>query len=91
MAFCKQCGGQVDDNAAVCPACGASTNAATEDKGGVIWGILGFFIPIAGFVLWLLWRNSKPKSAKAAGIGTLISVILSVVYYVLMFALGLGL
>lgn len=30
MAFCNKCGAQIDDNAAVCPACGAQQNAANN-------------------------------------------------------------
>lgn len=56
-----------------------------QDNGGFLWGLLGFCIPVVGLVLFLIWKDQKPKTAKAAGIGALVSVILAVVCYVLMF------
>ncbi|MBD5135808.1 MAG: hypothetical protein HDT39_07585 [Lachnospiraceae bacterium] len=54
-----------------------------EDKGGFLWGLLGCCIPIAGLILFLIWKDQKPKTAKAAGIGALVSVGLSVAYYII--------
>jgi hypothetical protein len=44
----------------------------------IIWGIVGFFVPLAGLVLFLVWKNTNPEQAKASGIGALISVALSI-------------
>ncbi len=54
------------------------------DNGGFLWGLLGCCIPIVGLVLFLVWKDSKPRTAKAAGIGALVSVILGVLYYIIM-------
>ena len=90
MAFCKYCGAQIDDNAVVCTTCGASqsTAPAVVDKGGFGWGLLGWCVPIVGLILFLVWKDTKPKTAKAAGIGALVSTILGVVIYIATFALG---
>lgn len=40
-----------------------------DRKQAILWGIVGFLIPIVGIVLFLVWRKSKPTSAKAALIG----------------------
>lgn len=92
MAFCKNCGNQIDDNIVICPSCGANQNTApqTTDNGGFLWGLLGCCIPIVGLVLFLVWKDSKPKTAKAAGIGALVSVILCVLWYVLVAIVGVG-
>jgi len=67
-----------------------NTNVA-EDKGGFLWGLLGCCIPIVGLILFLVWKDSKPKTAKAAGIGALVSVCLAVVYYIIVFVvIGAG-
>lgn len=58
-----------------------NTNSVV-DKGGFLWGLLGCCIPIAGLILFLVWKDTKPKTAKAAGIGALVSVILAVIYYI---------
>ena len=90
MAFRKYCGAQIDDNAVVCTSCGASqsTAPAVVDKGGFGWGLLGWCVPIVGLILFLVWKDTKPKTAKAAGIGALVSVILGVLIYIATFALG---
>ena len=92
MAFCKNCGAAIDDLAAVCPRCGVSqeTKPAVVDNGGFGWGLLGFCIPIVGLILFLVWKDTKPKTSKAAGVGALVSVIVLVVFYILMIALGVG-
>ena len=90
MAFCKNCGAQIDDNAVVCTSCGSAQNTtpAVVDNGGFGWGVLGCCIPIVGLILFLVWKDTKPKTSKAAGIGALVSVILGVVIYIVTFALG---
>ncbi|MEY8519099.1 hypothetical protein AALC25_19835 [Lachnospiraceae bacterium 29-84] len=59
----------------------------SNDNGGFLWGLLGFCIPIVGLVLFLVWKDQKPKTAKAAGIGALISVILGVLIYIAVFVI----
>lgn len=92
MAFCKNCGQQIDDRAAVCPHCGVAQENKPQvvDNGGFGWGVLGCCIPIVGLVLFLVWKDTKPKTAKAAGIGALVSVGIGILYYILMFAVGIG-
>lgn len=92
MAFCKNCGNQIEDNAATCPSCGASQNTTPQvtDNGGFLWGLLGCCIPIVGLVLFLVWKDTKPKTAKAAGIGALVGVILMILYYILIAVVGVG-
>ncbi len=79
--YCKTCGQQINDEAVICPHCGCSTNneKQKEAKANIGWGLLGLFIPMAGLILYLLWKNEKPEIAKMAGKGALISVIISVV------------
>ena len=45
---------------------------------------LAFFFPIVGLVLYLVWKDSTPKKAKAIGKWALISVSVGVVLYILM-------
>ena len=93
--YCRNCGQPTDDNATVCQNCGAyqNKNPNVEDNGGIGWGLLGCCIPVAGLVLFLVWKDTKPRTAKAAGIGALVSVILGILYYLLVFvgALTFGL
>ena len=64
MAFCKNCGNQIEDNAATCPNCGASQNTTPQvtDNGGFLWGLLGCCIPIVGLILFLVWKDHTDRS-----------------------------
>lgn len=90
MAYCRKCGREIDDEAVVCPFCGVSQKPQSEtvDKGGFLWGLLGCCIPVVGLILFLVWKDSKPKTAKAAGIGALVAVIIGILWYALIFGLG---
>ena len=92
MAFCKKCGQEIDDQAIVCPACGVSqeTKPQVVDNGGFGWGLLGCCIPVVGLILFLVWKDSKPKTAKAAGIGALVSVCAAVLWYIVVIVIGVG-
>lgn len=71
----------------------SNREGATEDESAAGWGVLGFFLPIVGFILWLVWKSDFPKRSRAAGIGCLVSVCLSVVVvvvYFIVFAAILG-
>ena len=59
-------------------------------RGGFLWGLLGCCIPVVGLVLFLVWRDEKPKTAKVAGIGALVSVILTILIYVGVFVMSIA-
>lgn len=93
MAYCRNCGAQIDDQAVICPKCGVQQRTEPvppPDEGGFLWGLLGCCIPIAGLILFLVWKDTKPRTAKAAGIGALVSVGAYILFYVLAFAFGIG-
>ena len=60
------------------------------DDGGFLWGLLGCCIPIVGLILYLVWKNERPKTAKAAGIGALVSVCIGILYYIAVIAIGVS-
>ena len=91
MKYCKNCGKQLDDAAYICPYCGVKQDNGGEDTGSVGWCVLGFCIPIVGLILWLVWKDQKPNNARQAGVGALACVIISVVFYVILFATGMSL
>ena len=53
------------------------------------WGVLGFFFPVVGLILYLAWYDNHRKRAKVAGKGALIGVIAAVALWVLTFLIGL--
>ena len=65
--------------------------APVVDSGSFGWALLGFFFPVVGLILFLVWKDQKPLTAKKAGIGALVSAIASVVFMVIYFVLIFGL
>ncbi len=90
MKYCTKCGAELHDEAVVCPNCGCKADAV-DDSGSIGWGFLGFIIPIVGLILYLTWKNEKPKCAKRAGSGALAAVIIDALgvlgYLAIIFAL----
>ena len=48
------------------------------------WIALGFFFPLVGLILYLVWQTELPNRARACGKGALIGVIVYVALVVLM-------
>jgi uncharacterized membrane protein YvbJ len=86
MAYCNNCGSEVSEFAANCPECGASQQAKSSgnvvkanDSGGFGWGLLGFCIPLVGLVLYFVWKDERPLTAKALIVGAAIGFGLNIV------------
>ena len=99
MGYCTKCGAELKDGQSFCTQCGKTVNdissnipSNVNDDGGFLWGLLGFCVPVAGLILYLVWQTERPLSARAAGKGALISVILYVIiviiYIIAMIALA---
>lgn len=77
--FCRNCGQPVPDASSFCPHCGTGVSPAAPivDKNQPNAGlaVLGFFFPLIGLILYLVWMDSEPGKAKSAGKGALIGVI----------------
>ena len=103
--YCEKCGQQITENTAFCSNCGTSINREyvtydydsnkpyADDKPSFLFALIGFFIPIIGLILFLVYEGKRPKRAKSAGKGALTSIILkiviSIVFFVL-YALGIA-
>lgn len=88
--YCKKCGAEIDDDAVVCPHCGVPTdnfkkqqNTRPDDAPNAGFAVLGFFFPIIGLILFLVWRESMPLRSKSCGKGALIGVIVEVALVIL--------
>lgn len=64
---------------------------AQNDTGSFGWAVLGFFIPIVGLILWLVWKDTRPKdsiqSRNGFIAGLIVGVIFSIIYTIAMGAL----
>jgi len=97
--YCKRCGAKLDDGASYCTSCGASQRdpgsdgsyqqsnygGSQYDSGSFGWFILGFFIPMVGLILWIVWMHDRPRSARMSGLGALVSVIVWIILPIIIF------
>lgn len=92
---CSNCGQEINPQAVVCVHCGVrvqQANATDGTIGGL--GIICFLFPIVGLILYLVWKDTMPNKAlgagKAALWGFIISMVLSVLYFVIVAAAVAG-
>ncbi len=88
MAFCRKCGEIIDDEAFICPKCGVAQRKFEKevvDNGGFGFTALGCCIPLAGLVLYLLWKDEKPNTAKSIGVGLSVYLVFLVLYILVYF------
>lgn len=86
-AFCTNCGAPQHGDPAPVRAQQADRQEyapqyvpnAAEDGSSFGWATLGFFFPLVGLILFLVWKNTLPLRSKSCGIGALIGFIVGVV------------
>ena len=91
--YCRNCGKIVDDSATYCMNCKTrfdNNNKGSDDRSSFGFAILGFFIPIVGFILFLLYERKKPKRAKSAGKGALIGFTTTIIISIILVILYVG-
>ncbi len=80
--YCKNCGKEIKEDALYCSNCGARQDPILpqkEETNTDFWfSVLGFLIPLAGLIVFLVYEGKKPGQAKAAAKGALIGVIVKV-------------
>ena len=97
VMFCRNCGSEIDDRAEICPKCGvrvnpqsASPTHANDDAPNAGFAVLGFFFPLIGLILYLVWKADYPLKAKSCGkgalIGFIVGIVLSILYVVIIVA-----
>lgn len=64
--YCKYCRKILDDDSKFCSNCGNSVNLENKvgqlsDKSSEDFAIWGFFIPIVGLILYLVYEHKHPK------------------------------
>lgn len=89
--FCTNCGAKIQNN--VQQNYNVQQNNVqqnynvnyTESEGSKFgWGVLGFFFPLVGLILFLVWKSDKKKASKAAGLGALIGFCISIVLSIIL-------
>ncbi|NLD26006.1 MAG: zinc-ribbon domain-containing protein [Acholeplasmataceae bacterium] len=95
MSYCPNCGKELYERSKYCPDCGHNldgTNKTSDNYNGG-FAVLGFFLPVVGLILYLIWNDENPKRAKSCGKGALIGVICQtalalVVWIIMMLQVG---
>ncbi|MDR1412375.1 MAG: DUF2510 domain-containing protein [Actinomycetes bacterium] len=93
--FCPKCGAQqpeltTTELASVIAQVQTSSAQKPQDiEPNFGYAVLGFFIPVVGLVLYLIWKDDKPGPANSAGTGALVSFIFGVVIWIIyLFSVG---
>ena len=87
MKFCSKCGKEIVDEAIVCPNCGCAVaavpSAVAEDAPNMGYAVLGFFIPLAGLIMYLVLKDKTPMKAASAGKGALIGFVAGIAFSII--------
>jgi uncharacterized membrane protein YvbJ len=86
--FCKNCGQKIDDNADICIHCGVATDKnnssiSSLDNPSHLPGILGCCFPIVGIILYFVWKDNKPLSAKLVIKWTLAGLAINIIFTII--------
>ena len=91
MKYCRYCGGSLDDKASLCVHCGKlvedkapQATVSKSDESSFTFALLGFILPIVGFILYAVYCSDSPKKAKSALNGALVGLVVSVVGSIIM-------
>lgn len=96
-AFCPHCGKEQQGNAGTDAGAGTSAGAngaqpygapqrpVEQDAPNGGFAVLGFFFPLIGLILYLVWKDTLPLRAHSCGKGALIGVIVGAACFFLSF------
>ncbi|MFA7561173.1 MAG: zinc-ribbon domain-containing protein [Candidatus Izemoplasmatales bacterium] len=98
MPYCKHCGSEIQPNQDICLNCGKLVNEnnvssqanQASDTGNFGWSLLGFCVPIVGLILYLIWKQERPRDAKAAGVGAIIGFAIGIISQIWMIPVIFG-
>ena len=84
--YCSSCGKEINDEAVVCVHCGCDLKKKkvfiTVDSDNVGWIALGFFIPLAGLIVYLNYKDTDKIQAESAGKGAIVGFCSNIISFV---------
>lgn len=93
--YCPSCGTPTKEQQEICTHCGTQLhkehvgNKTIEDKPEILLNVVSCCFPLVGLILFLVWRDTKPKSAKSVCLWAVIGSVLMVLIYIILFVFGL--
>ncbi len=98
MAYCSECGKKLPENAVLCPYCATAVpkgeespknrwnykEETSENHSHMFFGLISLFVPIVGLIIYVMWKEERPKDAKWAGIGAILGVIFEIAFPILL-------
>lgn len=79
--YCNKCGSKLQQKAQPLHQPTYINNVADSPSFGI--AVLGFFFPVIGLILYLIWKDDSPLRGKSAGKGALIGAIAWIAVYIL--------
>lgn len=103
--YCKNCGAPIADGATFCAKCSNSVDSNPNyysdtyrsdnfinkpvDNPSHAAGVVSCCFPVVGLILYFLWKDEKPNSAKLVCYWMIGGIALWILFYLLFFIIGL--
>jgi hypothetical protein len=84
--YCSHCRAIIKKAAELCPKCGCRIAPAPvqtsnpDDRFSFGLAFIGFLVPLAGLIVFIVLNKMYPRKARSCGIGALIGFIIGVVF-----------
>lgn len=96
--YCPNCGSSINQNAEICINCGVNvlkfgnqTTATKNDTSNICVNLLSLCcFPLLGIIMFFVWKEKQPKAAKSALIFGLIGLVISIIFAIISFVLGIA-
>lgn len=90
--FCQNCGAETSSEQEICTKCGVKLIkkvSSKEDNPTVLLKAVSCCFPIVGVILYFIWKDEKPLSAKSVCTWAIVGFAAGAVLYLLAFIFGL--
>ena len=79
--YCTSCGTELKETSKYCPKCGVEIYRDNKNESikSILLMIMGFFLPIVGFILYLVWKEKRPVKANSTKWGSMLGMVFRLV------------
>lgn len=92
--YCQSCGEETKKEQEFCIKCGAKlirkkqAVPGSNDNPSILLNLVACCFPIVGLVLYFVWRDDKPRSAKSVCIWAVVGFSIGLIFYIFAAILG---